>query len=131
MSGHHHGSHSDSERRSDAWLLGTVALNTLLTVIQLIGGAFAGSVALVADALHNLNDAASLGIAIAARRIARRPADRQQTFGYRRAEVISALVQLTALIVTALFLGYEAIVRFFEERTVEGWIVIVVAGGAS
>lgn len=114
--------------KGDAWLVGTVVLNVLLTVAQLIGGAISGSLALVADALHNLNDAASLAIAVAARRIARRPADRRRTFGYRRAEVIAALIQLTALIVTALYLTYEAVMRFFEDQQVQGWTVVIVAG---
>lgn len=113
--------------RGDAWLVGAVAVNLLLTVAQIIGGAVSGSLALVADALHNLNDAASLGLAVAARRIARRPADRRRTFGYRRAEIVGALVQLTALIVTGLYLVYEAIVRFFEGQQVEGWTVVIVA----
>jgi len=77
-----------------------------------------------------LSDAASLGVAVIARRIARKPADPLRTFGYRRAEVIGALIQLTALFVTSLYLAFEAIIRFFEERAVEGWIVILVASGA-
>lgn len=122
--GHAHG----SEGRGDAWLLGAVAINLLLTVAQIIGGAISGSLALIADALHNFNDAAALGIAVGARRIARRPADRRRTFGYRRAEVIGALIQLTALIVTALYLTYEAVMRFFESQQVQGWTVVIVAG---
>ncbi|MGC8001602.1 cation diffusion facilitator family transporter, partial [Salmonella enterica] len=68
---------------------------------------------LIADALHNLSDAMSLVIALAARRIARRPADAAMTFGYGRAEVVAALVNYTTLILIGLYLGYEAVVRFF------------------
>lgn len=126
--GHGQGHGRGGEGKGDGWLIGVVAINLLLTVAQIIGGAISGSLALVADALHNTNDAASLGIAVGARRIGRRPADRRRTFGYRRAEVIAALIQLTALIVTALYVTYEAVVRFFEEQQVQGWTVVIVAG---
>lgn len=124
--GHDHGVGEASDRR----ILATVALNVVLTVAQIVGGVLAGSVALVADALHNLNDAMALVIVWVSRRISRRRPDRERTFGYRRAQVIGALVNLVALAVVALFLGYESILRFFEPRDVGGWTVIVLAGVA-
>lgn len=123
---HEHGVGEASDRR----ILGTVALNVLLTVAQIVGGILAGSVALVADALHNLNDAMALVIVWVSRRISRRKPDRQRTFGYQRAQVVGALVNLVALAVVGLFLGYESILRFFEPRDVDGWTVIVLAGVA-
>ena len=123
---HEHGVGEASDRR----ILGTVALNVLLTIAQVIGGIAAGSVALVADALHNLNDAMALVIVWISRRISRRRPDPERTFGYQRAQVIGALVNLVALAVVALFLGYESILRFFEPRDVGGWTVIWLAGVA-
>lgn len=123
---HDHGVGEASDRR----ILGTVVLNVVLTVAQIVGGVLAGSVALVADALHNLNDAMALVIVWISRRISRRRADRERTFGYQRAQVIGALVNLVALGVVALFLGYESVLRFFEPRDVGGWTVIVLAGVA-
>lgn len=123
--GHHH--HHVGEL-SDKRLVAAVGVNLLLTVAQIIGGVISGSLALVADALHNLNDAASLGLALFARRIARRPADRQRTFGYQRAEVVGALINLTALILVGLYLVYEAIWRFFEQQPIDGWLVVIIAG---
>lgn len=120
----------DIGEASDRRILGTVALNVVLTVAQIVGGVLAGSVALVADALHNLNDAMALVIVWITRRISRRRADRERTFGYQRAQVIGALVNLVALGVVALFLGYESVLRFFEPRDVGGWTVIVLAGVA-
>ena len=113
---------------SDGRLIVAVVINGLLTVAQLIGGMVAGSLALVADAMHNFSDAASLGIALFARRVARRPADELHTFGYRRAEIIGALINLTTLIVVALYLLGEAALRFFEREPINGWIVVWVAG---
>ena len=121
---HDHGNTSGGDKR----LVGAVLVNILLTGAQVVGGLLSGSLSLVADALHNLNDAASLGIALVARRIARRPADSRRTFGYRRAEVIGALINLTTLIIVGLYLIYEAISRYFDPRPVEGWIIVWVAG---
>ena len=112
----------------DKRLVGAVLVNVLLTVAQVVGGILSGSLSLVADALHNLNDAASLGIALIARRISRKPADSRRTFGYRRAEVIGALINLTTLIIVGLYLIYEAGARYFDPRPIEGWIVVWVAG---
>jgi cobalt-zinc-cadmium efflux system protein len=118
------------EQRSDTRIGIAIAANLLLTAAQIAGGVVAGSLALVADALHNLNDAASLGIALVAGRIARRPADEFRTFGYRRAEVIGALINLTALILVGLYLAGEAMIRFFEREPVEGGVVVVLASVA-
>ena len=114
-------------RGGDKRLVGAVLVNVLLTVVQVVGGILSGSLSLVADALHNLNDAAALGIALVARRIARRPADNRRTFGYRRAEVIGALINLTTLIIVGLYLIYEAMSRYFDPRPIEGWVVVWVA----
>ena len=121
---HDHGHAHGGDRR----LVGAVLVNVLLTTAQVAGGILSGSLSLVADALHNLNDAASLGIALVARRIARRPADSRRTFGYRRAEVIGALINLTTLIIVGLYLIYEAVSRYFDPRPIEGWVVVWVAG---
>lgn len=113
--------------KGDLGLVAAVAVNALLTGVQIVGGIVAGSLALVADALHNANDAASLALALVARRIARRPADHRRTFGYRRAEVIGALVNLTALLLIGVYLVYEAILRLFDPVEIDGWIVVWVA----
>jgi cobalt-zinc-cadmium efflux system protein len=87
-----------------------------------------GSLALIADAIHNLSDAFSLVIAFVARKIARRPADAAMTFGYGRAEVVAALINYTTLIVIAVYLVYEAVMRIIEPTGVDGWLVVIVAG---
>lgn len=128
MAHSHAHDHGNLQEASDRRILGTVALNVLLTVGQVIGGAVSGSVALVADALHNLNDALALVIVYVARRISRRHADRERTFGYQRAQVIGATINLVALAVVGLFLTYESVLRFFEPREVGGWTMMALAG---
>lgn len=104
-----------------------IIVNVGLTIAQIVGGIFSGSLSLIADALHNFSDAASLAIAAYARRIARRPSNAAMTFGYVRAEVVAALINYTTLIVIGLYLVYEAVMRFITPEPVEGWIVVGVA----
>ncbi|MCB1884360.1 MAG: cation transporter [Geminicoccaceae bacterium] len=125
-----HGHSHDTGGMSDARLWWAVAVNVGLTVAQIVGGIVAGSLALIADALHNLNDAATLALALFARKVGRKPADKAMTFGYGRAEVIAALINLTTLIIVGLYLAYEAVARFFQPEPIDGWIVVVVAGVA-
>ena len=120
---HHH-----RKPESDRGLLVAVGINVLLTFAQVMGGIISGSLSLIADALHNLSDAASLGIALFARKISRKPADEFKTFGYQRAEVIAALINLTLLITISLYLIYEAIWRIVEPQVITGWIMVLVAG---
>lgn len=115
---------------SDGRLVGAIAVNGLLTGAQIVAGALSGSLALIADALHNLSDAASLVIALVARRIGRRPADRLMTFGYARAEVVAALINLVSLLLIGIYLLVEAVGRFVSPQPVDGWPVVIVAGVA-
>lgn len=120
---HSHGSDHLSDRR----LVIAIGLNLLLTIVEAVAGVMAGSLALVADALHNFSDCGSLIIALVARRIGRLPSDDRRTFGYRRAEIVGALINLTALVVIGLYLVYEAVARLFQPREIDGWMVIIVS----
>lgn len=124
--GHHH----EAEQMSDARLIWAVIVNIGLTAAQIIGGIVSGSLALIADALHNFSDAASLGLALFARKVGRRPADKLMTFGYGRAEIVAALINLTTLVIVGLYLLIEAVNRYFDPQPVEGWTVVIVAGVA-
>lgn len=119
---HHIGSHAGDRR-----VLWAVVVNVGLTVAQVIGGILSGSLALIADALHNFSDAASLVIAFGARRIARRPANPAMTYGYVRAEVVAALINYTTLILIGIYLLYEAAMRFADPQPIAGWTVVIVA----
>ncbi len=125
----HDHSHVD-ETMSDRRLVWSLVLNLLLTIFEVIAGMFAGSLALVADAVHNLSDCGTFVIALVARRIGRLPSDERRTFGYRRAEIIGALINLTVLVVTSLYLIYEAIERLFAQHAINGWIVVIAASVA-
>lgn len=102
-------------------------LNVLITVVEILGGLFSGSLALLSDAFHNLSDSASIVISYIAQRIANKPETPQRTFGYRRAEILSALLNAGLLIVIALFIVIEAAKRFMHPDHVNGDIMTVVA----
>lgn len=131
---HNHAGHSHDLVRSDeiagvsdARLLWAVGLNQLLTAGQVVAGVLSGSMALLSDAAHNFNDANALLIAYIARRISKKDANHQYTFGYRRAEMIGALINLTLLAVIGLFLVYEGIKRFFQPEEIIGWMMAAAA----
>lgn len=126
--GHGHNHNGNPSKTGERRLWWAVGANILLTVAQVIGGIISGSLSLIADALHNFSDAASLLIALVAIRIGRKPPDQSKTFGYKRAETIAALINLTTLIIIGLYLCYEAIMRFIMPEPIAGWTVVIVAG---
>ena len=123
--GHHHG--HDHSHTHDGKLSFAVFINILLTVVQIIGGLVSGSLSLIADALHNLSDAGAILIAIVARKIARKPANSNMTYGFKRAEIIGALINSTTLIIVGFYLIYEAISKYFNPEPIDGWIVVWIA----
>lgn len=106
--GHHH-HHHDLHGRQLFW---AVLINVVLTVVQLVGGLMSGSLALVADAVHNFSDAGSLAIAAFARKVAGLPPSERMTYGYGRAEILGALVNSTTLVIVGIYLLYESVDRF-------------------
>ena len=128
--GHSHGLTRSEELHgvSDLRLIVAVVLNHVLTVGQVVAGVLSGSVALLSDAAHNFNDANALLIAYIARRISRRKANQRFTFGYRRAELIGAVINLTSLAIIGLYLVYEAIARLVSPQPIIGWLMAAAAG---
>jgi cobalt-zinc-cadmium efflux system protein len=108
-----------------------VLLAMLLTggfmVAEAIGGIVSGSLALLADAGHMLTDAASLALAWAAFRIARRPHDAHRTYGYHRFQVLAAFVNGVALIAIVGWIAIEAVRRFLDPIEVLGGLMLTIA----
>jgi cobalt-zinc-cadmium efflux system protein len=105
-----------SNRRHLAIVLG-VALVTL--GVDVVAAWLSGSLALIADAAHRVTDVIGISIAFGAATIAARPATHYRSFGYARAEVISACVNAGLLVALGLFIGYEAVLRIVEPETPE------------
>jgi cobalt-zinc-cadmium efflux system protein len=113
---------------TDARRLGlALALITGFVGVEVAVGVLSGSLALLSDAAHMLTDAVALGVALVALRVAARPAGGQMTFGFRRAEVLSAQFNGAMLLVLALLILYEGIRRLIAPPTVAGTPVLVVA----
>lgn len=119
MSNHHH-SHSVEGKN----LLVSIVLNIVITVAQVIGGILSGSLALISDALHNFSDVLSLVFSYVANRLSKKEASVNQTFGYKRAELIAAFVNAMTLIIVTLLLIYGAIERFFNPHVIASDLVI-------
>ncbi len=124
---HDHGHHHHGEGQTEVRLWISIGLNFMITLAEFIGGIISGSLSLLSDALHNLNDTVSLGISLLARKISKRDANREKTFGYQRAEIIGAFINLITLVIIALFLIKEGIERFYNPQPIDGTVMFIVA----
>jgi len=122
--GHHH--HPPPEQLTRAFIIG-IALNVGFVVAETIAGLMADSLALIADAGHNLSDVLSLVLAWGATRLARREATPYRTYGFRRGTILSSLVSSVLLLVAMGAIAWEALLRFSDPAPVAGNIMIGVA----
>lgn len=102
-------------------------LNSLYTVGEFGFGIATGSLALIADATHNLTDTFTLSVSYFANRLAKREANESKTFGYGRATILAALLNASVMIAVAGFIAFEAIQRLQNPIEIEGGIVALVA----
>jgi cobalt-zinc-cadmium efflux system protein len=146
MSAGHHGHHHDHDHRHDhdhhghshgahvhapasfgkAFAIG-FALNIAFVVAEWVFGAMANSLALMADAVHNLGDVLALVLAWVAASLARRPPSERFTYGLRGSSILAALLNAGALVLVTGGLGWEAVRRLPHPEAVQGTTVIVVA----
>jgi cobalt-zinc-cadmium efflux system protein len=104
-----------------------ITLNILYVVAQALFGLAAHSLALIADAGHNLGDVMGLGMAWGASVLARRQPDLRYTYGLRRSTILASLANAILLLVAVGGITWEAIRRFGEHQQVAGLTVICVA----
>jgi cobalt-zinc-cadmium efflux system protein len=119
--------HSHNTNENDRSILFGLILNGGYTIIEFVFGILTGSLALIADAAHNLTDTFTLSVSFVANRIARRDANDSKTFGYGRATILAALLNASVMIAVAGFIIFEAIQRLTHPQPVEGGIVAIVA----
>ncbi len=114
----------------DARLILSLALNLLITLLQIVGGIVANSLGLLSDAAHNLSDVVALGLSLWAVRLGRRGATPKRTFAYKRAEILVALFNSAVLVAISVYIIVEAARRLFDPQMVEGmWVMAFAAGG--
>lgn len=128
MTGHHH-SHGPAGGRGygRAFAIG-IALNSVFVLVEAGFGIWSGSMALVADAGHNLSDVLSLMIAWGAAYMTTLPASGRFTYGYKASSILAALANAALLLVALGAILLETVDRLFTPAPVEGWTMIVVAG---
>ncbi len=121
---HHHHHHHEVNGKN---LLITIILNVIITLSQIIGGLYSGSLALLSDALHNFSDVMALVIAWWANKISSRKRSETKTFGYKRAQIIAALFNASILSGIGVFLIFEAVSKFLNPEVIDSNIVIYLA----
>jgi cobalt-zinc-cadmium efflux system protein len=119
---HHH-----TRGASDTNLFVTMALNFFITIAEVIGGLYSGSLALISDAMHNFSDGIAITITYGALRLSDKPRSLKYTFGMKRAEIIAAIINASTLIIISVLLIKEAIERLYHPSPIGGWMMLVVA----
>ena len=125
--GHHHHHVSPGDVAKGAFIAG-IALNGFYVIVQVIAGFYTNSMALLADAGHNLSDVASLALSLIAFRLAKMRPTQSFTYGYKKSTILAALTNAVVLLVTIGMLGYESVHRLFHPHQVEGGMVALIAG---
>jgi cobalt-zinc-cadmium efflux system protein len=121
--GHHHG----PQDFGNAFLIG-IGLNVVFVVIEAAAGLIYGSMALVADAGHNLSDVLALVLAWVASIAARRPPQGRFTYGYKSSTILAALGNALLLAVAIGAIMFETVHRMMTPQQPEGMVMVVVAG---
>lgn len=119
--------HSHDNQNNDGSILFGLVLNTVYTLIEFGFGIATGSLALIADASHNLTDTFTLTVSFVANRLANREANESKTFGYGRATILAALLNSSVMLAVAGFIVVEAIQRIQHPQPIKGGVVAIVA----
>jgi cobalt-zinc-cadmium efflux system protein len=119
----HHHVHAGDER----WLLSAFVVIVVFMVGEVVAGALAHSLSLVADAGHMLTDAVGIGFAVVVARVVRRPAKGVFTYGFARADALSGQANGIALVLLAIWFTVEAVRRLISPVEVHGGVVAGVA----
>ncbi|MBB2911672.1 cobalt-zinc-cadmium efflux system protein [Streptosporangium becharense] len=122
--GHGHGHGANADRRH---LTAALILLVGFMAAEVVVGVIANSIALISDAGHMLTDAAAIALALVAMSLAARPARGAYTFGWKRAEIISAAVNGLTFVGLVVYFVYEGVRRLVEPPEVQGVLVLVTA----
>jgi len=123
----HHDPNDTHESMGTKNLVLALAITAGWFVIELTGGLYANSLALLADAAHMLTDLAALGLSLFALKISTRPATQEKTYGWLRAEILAALANGIFLILIGIYIFYESYRRFLAPPEVKSVPMLVVA----
>ena len=121
--GHGHTHHVEGSFR----LLLVIALNIIITAAEYIGGMLSGSLALISDAGHNFSDVLSLILGYAGERVSKKGIGKKYTFGLKRFEVLTALINSLTLVVIGIYIFNESVERFLNPQAVDLKVMLPVA----
>ena len=125
-----HSSNHVHNRGTEVNLRTAFFLNLAFTLLEVIGGFLTNSVAILSDAVHDLGDTLSLGLAWKLDRVAQRSRDQQFSYGYRRFSLLGAIISTVVLILGSMIILIEAIPRLFtpEHANAQGMILFALLG---
>src|SRR3989304_10483704 len=126
MTAHHHNSKQDSTLNIRI----AIFFNLGFTVIEITGGLWTNSLAIISDALHDLGDSFSLGLSWILERYSRKKKDEKYSYGYRRYSLLAALINGLILILGSLYVLSQAIPRIFdpEQPNAKGMLFFAIGG---
>lgn len=125
---HEHQGPADNEPKlSGRKIFWVTVLNAAITAAEVVGGFLSGSLALLSDAVHNLSDTIAVAMSYVAWRISQKPRDTRRTYGYKRAEILSAFINSAILLAVLSILLFEAVRRIRQPETIDSTLMIVVA----
>ncbi|HEX7014470.1 MAG TPA: cation diffusion facilitator family transporter [Cyclobacteriaceae bacterium] len=127
---HRHGHHSHHHDAGTRNLTTAFWINTLFAAIELVGGFYTNSVAILSDALHDFGDSLSLGLAYIFQRKSLRTRDASYSYGYKRFSLVGAVANAVILIVGSAFIIEESVARLFNpvQPDARGMLAIAVLG---
>ncbi len=108
-------------------LLISLVLNFATGILQIIGGVFSGSLSLISDSFHNLNDATALLISLIAVKLSKKENTETKTFGYKRAEILAALFNSCMLVIVSFFLFKEAFTRLINPPEINSFLMLIIS----
>lgn len=126
--GHHHSSHNQDQSERNIRL--AVWINSCFALIELIGGLYTNSVAILSDALHDFGDSLSLGLAYFFEKKSSKTRDKDYSYGYKRFSLLGALLNALILIVGSIFILEEAVSRIIspEPANAKGMLLLSIVG---
>jgi cobalt-zinc-cadmium efflux system protein len=127
--GHVH-AHVNERAESSRALAIALGVTAVYTVVEVVGGIYTGSLALLADAVHMLSDNFAIALALVAAWLATRPATPGRSYGYKRAEVLAALANGVLLVALSIWIFVAAIQRLSDPPDVlGGWMLVIAVVG--
>ena len=117
----------DHEKITGKRFFYVTALNIIITITEFVGGFVSGSLGLISDAFHNLEDSLSIVISYVANVIGQRKNNAKKTFGYKRAEILAAFVNSIVLVIITVMMVFESFKRLNQPQHIDGKLMMIVS----